>query len=397
MDNLTDLTTICQCLKWLELDAYRSFLQDFRAKKLFTGNTIQLHVAGQLLGLSSYDMIAEQLHASESLRDLTGLDAISPSALSRKTATICTETLQTLFLRLVQQIHSLHPDGAARLPGSKKLHVIDATEIALPFHRAGWAYCSWNKNGVKMHTRVVVADPQTLVYPDQIVASTMDVNETEVSLELVTDPDAIHVMDRGYQKHHHFEQWTQPGKEIPFVARVRENTQMIVTRDYRIPKADKGFIIWDRKVTLNKCNRPLRLVMFRDEKEKEYYLITNCFDENAADLAQMYKYRWLVELFFKWIKQHLRVVKVFSYSPQGIWNQLYLALIAFALCTLVRLQTKTSKTTWDILKLIRMYGSHPWSAMLEVLGRVPRRTSKGRQRLPGPPAPVPILKKQIVL
>ncbi|PZT52042.1 transposase, partial [Paenibacillus silvae] len=109
----------------------------------------------------------------------------------------------------------------------------------------------------------------------------------------------------------------------------------------------------------------------------------------------MYKHRWLIELFFKWIKQHLRFVKVFSYSPQGIWNQLYLVLIAFALCTLVRLQTAPSKTTWDILKLIRIYAYHPWSMMEKALARKPTQTSKGRQRSPDRNE-IPIKRKVII-
>lgn len=396
MDNLPNISTICQCLNLLGLQEYRSLLEDHRAKKLFTGNTIQLHVAGQLLGATSYDVISEQLRANPSLQEITGLTSISPSALSRKTTTLCTDTLQALFVRLVQQIHHLHPDRLNTLPGGKKLRILDATELSLPLLRARWANCSKSKHGVKMHTRVVVADPEKLVYPDRIIASTIDVNETELSLELVTDPDAIHVMDRGFQKHEHFERWDQPEQKIHFVARIRESTQMEVTRDFHIPKADRSFILWDRKVILNKCSRRLRLIVFRDDKDKEYFLITNCFDVRAAEIAQMYKHRWLIELFFKWIKQHLRLVKVFSYSPKGIWNQLYMVLIAFALCTLIRLQTETQKTTWDVLKLIRIYANHPWSTTLHVLRRRPTRTSKGRQRLRHTPELVPVQRKLIV-
>lgn len=396
MDNIPDLSTLCQCLKQLDLPYYRCLLDDHRAKKLFTGNTIQLHVAGLLLGSSSYDVIAEQLRANRSLQDITGLSSISPSALSRKTATLCTETLQALFVRLVQQIQNLHPHRLNSLPGGKKLNILDATELSLPLQRAHWATCSKSKHGVKMHTRVVVADPEKLVYPDQIIASTMDVNETELSLELVTDPDAIHVMDRGFQKHAHFEKWDQPERKLHFVARIRQNTQVEVTRNFRIPKADRSYILFDGKVILNKCSRRLRLVVFRDDKDKEYFLITNCFDVSAAEIAQMYKHRWLIELFFKWIKQHLRWVKVFSYSPKGIWNQLYLVLIAFALCTLIRMQTETSKSTWDVLKLIRIYASHSWSTILQVLQRRPTRTSKGRQRASHLTEKVPIQQKLIV-
>lgn len=396
MDNVSNLSTICQCLKLLELQDFRSLLGDHRAKKLYTGNTIQLHVAGQLLGATSYDMITEQLQAHVPLQKITGVSSISPSALSRKTATLSTDTLQALFVKLVRAIQHHHPDQLKKLPGGKKLCLLDVTEVTLPILRASWANYSKSKHGVKMHTRVVVADPEELIYSDRIIASTMDVNETELSLELVTDPEAIHVMDRGYQKHEHFEQWDQPTNKINFVSRIRENTQFIVTRDFRVPKADQEIIVSDRKVLLNKCSRRLRLIVFRDEEGKEYFLITNCFEVSAVEIAQMYKYRWLIELFFKWIKQHLRLVKVFSYSPEGIWNQLYLVLIAYALCTLVRLQSGSPKTAWDILKLIRIYAHQPWSAMLQALERKPSRTSKGRQRLPAPREPEPIQRKVIV-
>lgn len=396
MDNVPNLSTICQCLNQLELQGVRLLLDDHRAKKLFTGNTIQLHVAGQLLGATSYDMITEQLQAHEPLQAITGLTSISPSALSRKTATLCTETLQALFVKLVHAIQLIHPDRPDNLPGGKALRLLDATELSLPVQRANWAHCSKSKHGVKMHTRVVVADPENLVYPDRIIASTVDVNETELSLELVTDPAAMYIMDRGFQKHEHFERWDQPTNKINFVSRIRENTQFEVTRDFRVPQADRGFIVSDRKVLLNKCSRRLRLIIFRDEEGKKYFLITNCFEVSAADIAQMYKHRWLIELFFKWIKQHLRLVKLLSYSPQGIWNQLYLVLITFALCTLVRLQTAASKTTWELLKLIRIYAHQPWAALRQALERKPSRTSRGRQRWPSPREPQPVQRKVIV-
>lgn len=391
MDNLPNVSTLCQCLNLLEFDNHRSVFHDHRSQKLFTGNTIQLHVVGQLLGLSSYDNLVEQLHVDPSLRKRTGLDSISASALSRKTATLCTDSLQALFLQLVGQIGALHRGKSLDRIGP--LRIIDATELKLPLNLARWAYCSKTKQGIKMHTRVVVADP-TLVYPDRIIATTADVNETEVALDLVEDPNAIHVMDRGYQKHKHFEEWVKQNRS--FVTRIRENTQFIVIRDFRIPKVDQSFIQTDRKVTINKCKVPVRLIIFQDETGREFYVVTNRFDLSAADIAQVYKYRWLIELFFKWIKQHLRFVQVFSYSPTGIWNQLYLALIAFALCTLIQLQYQTRKTIWGLLKLIRAYAHSSWEQVVKALNRVPTRTSKGRQIVDKPPNDQPVLKKFVL-
>lgn len=391
MDNISNLSTLCQCLRLLDVGEYRSDLDDHRAKQLFVGTTIQLHVVGQLLGLTSYKQITEQLRAHKALRKLTKLDAISASALSRKTPKLCTSSLQALFVRLVKQIQALQQGTPPLALG--KLCLVDATELKLPLNLAHWAYCSSSKQGVKMHTRVVV-DRSPTVFPDRIIASTADVNETEVALELVTDPDAIHVMDRGYQKHEHFEKWTE--QNLLFVCRIRESTRWIVRRDYRIPKADQSFISFDQKIILSKCKEPVRLVVFEDEQGRSYHLVTNCFTRSAAEIAQMYKHRWLIELFFKWVKQHLRLIHVFNYSPEGIWNQMYLALIAFALCRLIHLQTQTSKTVWEVLQWIRIYAHARWKVFRAALDRKPTRTSRGRQVVDRPPKEEPVLKKVIV-
>ena len=392
MDNISNLSTLCQCLRLLDIGQYRSDLDDHRAKQLFVGSTIQLHVVGQLLNLRSYKQIAEQLHAHKTLRKLTKLESISASALSRKTPKLCTSSLQALFVGLVKQIQALQQGKSPMALG--KLCLVDATELKLPLHLAGWAYCSSSKQGVKMHTRVVV-DRSPTVFPDRIIASTADVNETEVAVELVTDPDAIHVMDRGYQKHEHFEKWTE--QNLLFVCRIRESTRWIVRRDYRISKADKSFITFDQKVILNKCKVPVRLVVFEDEHGRCYHVVTNCWNRSAVEIAQIYKQRWLIELFFKWMKQHLRLIQVFSYSPEGIWNQMYLALIAFALCRLIHLRTQTSKTVWDVLQWIRIYAHAQWKVFQEALHRKPTRTSRGRQVVDRPPKEEQVLKKIIVM
>ncbi|MNC46496.1 Transposase DDE domain protein [compost metagenome] len=180
------------------------------------------------------------------------------------------------------------------------------------------------------------------------------------------------------------------------MCRIRESTRWIVRRDYRISKADKSFITFDQKVILNKCKVPVRLVVFEDEHGRCYHVVTNCWNQSAVEIAQIYKQRWLIELFFKWMKQHLRLIQVFSYSPEGIWNQMYLALIAFALCRLIHLRTQTSKTVWDVLQWIRIYAHAQWKVFQEALHRKPTRTSRGRQVVDRPPKEEQVLKKIIV-
>jgi hypothetical protein len=87
-----------------------------------------------------------------------------------------------------------------------------------------------------------------------------------------------------------------------------------------------------------------------------------------------------VELFFKWIKQHLHVVKLFSKDPTAVWNQLFLSLIAYTVHMLITLELKTTKSPWTTLKLLRIYFYDSWSTFVNAVFRPPSRTSRGRQK-----------------
>nr|WP_246188057.1 transposase [Paenibacillus tengchongensis] len=107
--------------------------------------------------------------------------------------------------------------------------------------------------------------------------------------------------------------------------------------------------------------------------------MTSIWDLSAEEIAQIYKCRWLIELFFKWVKQHLSTVHVHSYKPQAIWNQLFLVLITALLVQEVNASLACKTTPWQLLRLMRVYLYLPWSSLEEELFR-PRRTSKGRPR-----------------
>ncbi|MGM1050747.1 MAG: transposase, partial [Bacillota bacterium] len=103
-------------------------------------------------------------------------------------------------------------------------------------------------------------------------------------------------------------------------------------------------------------------------------------DLTAAEVAEIYKNRWLIELFFKWIKQHLHVVKLYSTEPTAVWNQLFLSLIAYAVHMLIMQELQTSKNPWNTLKLMRIYFYDDWTRFVNALFRPPSKKSKGRQK-----------------
>ena len=131
--------------------------------------------------------------------------------------------------------------------------------------------------------------------------------------------------------------------------------------------------------------QPLRLVEFTDEEGKEYRVVTNRWDLKAEEVPELYRHRWIIELFFKWMKQHLRLVKLQSTQPQGIWNQIFFAMTAYCVTLYVRLVEKTKKTTWKVLILLRIHAERTWKSFLYELHRLPERTSIGRQKSQHPP------------
>ncbi|THE12466.1 IS4/IS5 family transposase, partial [Bacillus timonensis] len=109
------------------------------------------------------------------------------------------------------------------------------------------------------------------------------------------------------------------------------------------------------------------------------------WDLSASEIAEIYKNRWIIELFFKWIKQSLRFVKVWSTKPQGIWNQMFIAMIAYILTLIVKLKTKSKKSQKFILTNIRVYFDKTWEKFISALEYKPVKTSKGRQKVPDKP------------
>ncbi|CAH8246445.1 transposase [Paenibacillus melissococcoides] len=124
----------------------------------------------------------------------------------------------------------------------------------------------------------------------------------------------------------------------------------------------------------------LRLVEYTDEKNRQYRVLTNVWDKSAAQICEIYRCRWMIELFFKWMKQHMSLVHLYSSHPEAVWNQIFLALIAYGLVMLVRKEADTTQTLWSFLKLLRAYMNKTWDQFLMALHRKPTKHSKGRRK-----------------
>ncbi len=367
---------LCQCLSLLPTEEFDCPLIDY-GKKLSTKALMKIFVAAQLDQWSSYSHIEEKLRAYPKLQKELEIESISGSQLCRRINDFPTEMIQKMFVKIVSQIRQLTQgfDGISKEIGP--LNIVDSTEIRLPENLCDWAFISKGHNAVKMHTRLVVVS-KDVVFPDKIVPSTGTVSDFESSDFLIEEDDATYVMDRGYPSRKNLMAWQE--KNISFVVRITKNLVLYSQEEYEpsLPSIKR-----DAKVLYGISNVPVRYIEFVDEKDRIYRILTTRFDLTDQQILEIYKNRWLIELFFKWIKGHLKFTKIWSTKPRGIWNQMFLALIAFGVSLIVKLQTKSKKTPWVFFRILRTYLFLPGKKMLNELNRKMKR-SKGRQKVPIP-------------
>ncbi|MFA9558144.1 IS4 family transposase [Evansella sp. AB-rgal1] len=385
---ISDNSVIKKCLDVLNVVQYRCPFRDHGFKKLLTGQAVTLLIKAQLEKKESLESVAEELQADEDLQQFIELDSIHASTIYRKLENFPTDYLKKLYQELIEKIGAKYANKQG-VPNIGILNIIDSSEISLPA-RSKLAYCSKDKNGVKVHTRLAILD-ETIRLADKIVTSTAAVSDQEATEFLVLKNLATYVFDRGYINYNLYYDWDL--NDIPFVARVKANSKLTIIHEQ--PVEENTLIVRDAKVEVRvpKTDKVfhLRLVEYQDDQKRKYRVVSNRWDLKASDIAEIYRLRWEIESFFKWIKQHLKVVKWFNTKPDAVWNQIYIIMIAYALCAWVKILTGTSKTLWQVLKKLRLHWFKSWQTFLDALDPKPKRTSKGRRKKgkPGRPRKYP--------
>lgn len=175
----------------------------------------------------------------------------------------------------------------------------------------------------------------------------------------VDDKACMYVFDRGYLDYERFDRMTNDG--YFFVSRLRKNAVIRVLEPFELP--EESTVVSDEMILIgtsqNRAENGFCLIKVLDSKGYELQFITNRFDLSADEIADLYKSRWAIELFFKWLKQHLNIKKFYAQSEQGVHNQVYIAMIVYCLHVLAQLNTNSSQT---YLKISRLLKAAPWKA-----------------------------------
>lgn len=394
MDNVPKESVVEKCLELLNLKNFRHPFVDHGSKKLLTGAAIMLLVEAELRKHKSLSFIEKNLRSSSEVQELTGLHSINASTVNRKIERLPFDLLQNLCLDIFKKIDDHFTGKNPITTPLGHLSIVDSSQIALPSKAGEWAYCSKNSNTIKIHLKLACIN-DNVTYPKKVIFSTGAVDDKDVVLQLVTDKDTTHVMDRGYIQYHHFHYWKTEG--FLFVARVKANSKFHVLKIHS--QSEDSFIKLDADVEVKDHETQefftLRLVEYRDDQNRSYRILTNRWDLSSQDIADIYKRRWQIELFFKWIKQNLNTVKLYCYKPEAVWNQVCLTMIAYGLVQLVKIQTDTRKSNREVVELLRIYWEKSGHEFLKELNREPSRKSKGRKKKgkPGRPRKHPKIMK----
>ncbi|WP_077702340.1 IS4 family transposase [Virgibacillus dokdonensis] len=325
--------------------------QDYYTKKLTTEAYIKLLLLAQLQGFESLEEMSDALIDGE-LQKVLGFESISPSQLSRKNNEMNPAILSHLFFDLAYKIKGLQFKNGKYMP----LKIIDSSTLPLNLTNHKWAKFRKTKAGVKLHLRLVFMDKGT-VYPEKTVITTAkehDRNQLEV---LVDDKEAMYVFDRGYVDYERFDRMTDEG--YFFVSRLKKNAVIREVESFSVPKdatalSDKMVYIGS---TQNRTENVFRLLEVVDTKGNILRLITNRFDLNSEEISEIYRQRWAIELFFKWLKQHVEIKHFYGMSETAIQNQIFLALIAYCLHVLIQLEMRSKKS---LLRISRWLNKVLW-------------------------------------
>ena len=337
------------------LDNYK-FL---RIVKKYDGNKYVKHFTcwNQLLTL-----MFGQLCNRESLRDLiVALNAhqekcyhlgvgkhVTRSNLAKANENRDYRIFEAFAFHMISEARKKRVNDIFKLNGN--VYAFDSTTIDLCLKLFPWANFSTYKGGIKIHT---LYDVETQV-PAFIHITEAKINDVRAMDVITYESGSFYVFDRAYNDYHRL--YKIHMMDSFFVVRAKTNIKARVLKwKRRLPKN----ILSDCEIELTgfytqkSYPETIRLVRFWDEEdEREFVYLTNAKHIPALQVAELYKNRWQVELFFKWLKQHLKIKKFWGTSENAVKIQVYSAIIAYCLVAIMQHDMKLNRSTYEVLQIL---------------------------------------------
>jgi len=323
---------------------------EYRAKGLSSWSQFVALLFCQLGRAHSLREIEGGLKSCEGKLAHLGIEAPVRSSLSYANRHRPWQLFEKVFYALYEKV-AAKMTGRRKFRFKNKLVSLDSTTIDLCLSMYDWAQFCRTKGAVKLH---LVLDHDGYL-PKFAVITDGKVSDFEIARELSFAPGTIVVEDRGYTDYEVYARWTEAG--VFFVSRLRDNALFEVLRERQV--TPQGNILEDQIIRLTgapcKCPQPLRrVVAVREDTGEILVFVTNHHRLAASTIAAIYKDRWQIELFFKALKQNLKIKTFIGTSPNAVKSQIWTALISMLLVRYLQLCSRFGWSLANLVALLRM-------------------------------------------
>jgi len=352
------ITILSQLLSFLPKKAFNRLVgqhsSDRYVKKLTAWNQFVLLLYAQASCKDSLREIETGINTHSNSFYHLGIKSAARSSLSYANNNRDYEIFEKLFYLLFKQFKGVV--SASQFKFNNPLYIIDSTTVTLALSLFDWAKYSKTKGAIKLHT---ILDSTTMV-PEIInitTGRTSDIGEAKQIDFSWLKAGSIIVFDRGYIDYKWWSEFDERG--VTFVSRTKKAQNIFVIGQYDKGCIGKG-ILSDERVafgsygSFDKYEKELRRIRYWDEKtQKEYEYLTNNFDLKATQIADIYKNRWQIELFFKWIKQNLKIKSFLGTTKNAVMAQIWIAMIYYLFLSYLKFQTKFGRSLLELTRMIR--------------------------------------------
>jgi Transposase DDE domain/Domain of unknown function (DUF4372) len=357
-------------IPWTKFDQIvEKYGADRLVRKLTTKRQFIALLYGQLSGSTSLREVVTGMASHETRLYHVGAAPVKRSTMSDANSKRPWQVFSELFAQMLPQAHR-----GLRRAAADAVRLIDSTSIRLSSLSEDWATFSADVFGAKAH---IVYDPNA-DRPVYFAVTPANVNDITVAKTMPIEPGATYVYDLGYYDYGWWARLDDAG--CRFVTRLKKNTPFSVVKENRVPKNSK--IVSDRIGHLparlaNSRNNPLQVPVREigviTDTGKLLRIVTNDLDAPAEEIADLYKQRWQIELFFRWVKQTLRIRHFIGVSENAVRTQIAVALIAFLILRMAQLVQKAVHSPLEFARLVRTNLMHrrPINQMLDPLQSIP--------------------------
>ncbi len=327
----------------------KKYCGDKYVKTFSCWNQLAVMMFGQLSNRESLRdlVLATQAHANKAFRLGFG-KAVTKSNLSKANNNRDYRIFAEFAYRVMSEARQCRATEIFKLSG--KVYAFDSSTIDLCLSVFGWALFRKRKGGIKLHT---LYDIETQI-PTFFHITPARIHDTRAMDAIPYEENSFYIFDRAYNDFGRL--FTINGVGAYFVVRGKKNNDFKPMRwKRRLPAGVLSDAIgyMAGQLTMSKYPEKIRRILYLDpESDRTFIFFTNALDISPLKIAELYHNRWQIELFFKWLKQHLKVKKFWGVSENAVRIQIYTAVTAYCMMAIVQKKMDVQRSIYEMLQLV---------------------------------------------